>query len=135
MEVRREAHEKNHNGMGDQPSQIKPLGTEVVSQGAPEGRRDGCDDTRGTQDRADPEKGFFERIGADIEDIERQEDIEEIERAGCPELGERDEDEISMTGLLRNHLCSRFTKILNRSIVDERTRGVKEGLPFFCESG
>jgi hypothetical protein len=40
-----------------------------------------------------------------------------------------------MTGLLRNHLCSRFTEILNRSIVDERTRGVKDGLPFFCESG
>jgi len=135
MEVRSKAHEKNHNRMGYQPSKIKHLGTEVVSQGTPEGRRDGCDDTRGTQYGADPEKGFFERIGADIEDIERQKDIEEIERGGCSELGERDEDQISMTGLLSNHLCSRFTKILNRQIVDERTRGVKDGLPFSCESG
>jgi hypothetical protein len=114
VEVRRKAHEKNHNGMGDQPSKIKHFGTEVVSQGTPEGRCDGCDDTRGTQYGADPEKGFFKRIRADIEDIERQEDIEEIERGGCPELGERDEDQISMTGLLRNHHCSRFTKNLNR---------------------
>jgi hypothetical protein len=114
MEVRRKAHEKNHNGMGDQPSKIKHFGTEVVSQGTPEGRRDGCDDARGTQYGADPEKGFFERIGADIEDIERQKDIEEIERGGCSELGERDEDQISMTALLSNHLCSRPTRILNR---------------------
>jgi hypothetical protein len=100
--------------MGDQSSKIKHFGTEVVSQGTPEGRRDGCDDTRGTQYGADPKKGFFERIGADIEDIERQKDIKEIERGGCSELGERDEDQISMTGLLRIHLCSIFEKILNR---------------------
>jgi len=92
VEVRRKAHEKNHNGMGDQPPKIEDLGTEVVSQGTPEGRRDGCDDTRGTQYGADPEKSFFKRIGTDIEDIERQKDIEEIERGGCSELGERDED-------------------------------------------
>jgi hypothetical protein len=114
MEVRRKAHEKNHNGMDYQPSKIKHLGTEVVSHGTPEGRRDGCDDTRGTQYGADPEKSFFERIGADIEDIERQKDIEEIEGGSCSELGERDENQISTTGLLGNHLCSRFMKILNR---------------------
>jgi hypothetical protein len=97
--------------MGDQPSQIKPLGTEVVSQGAPEGGRGSGDDTRGAQYGADPEKGFFERIGADMEDIKRQKDVEEIERGSCPELGKADENQISTTGLLRNHLCSRFTKI------------------------
>jgi hypothetical protein len=84
-----------------------------VSQGTPEGRCNGCDDTRGTQYGADPEKGFFERIRADIEDIERQKDIEKIERRGCSELGEGDEDQIPTTGLLSDHLCSRFTKTLN----------------------
>ena len=113
MEVRRKAHEKNHNRMGDQASKIKRFGTEVVSHGTPEGRRDGCDHTRGTQDGADPEKGFFERIGTDIEDIERQKDVEEIERGGCSELRKRDEDQVPTTGLLSNHLCSRFMKILN----------------------
>jgi hypothetical protein len=114
MEVRRKAHKKNHNGMGDQASKIKSLGTEMVREGTPEGGREGRDDPRGTQYGADPEKGFFERIGADMEDIERQKDIEEIERGGCSELGEGDEEQISTTGLLRNHLCSRFTKVLNR---------------------
>jgi hypothetical protein len=99
MEARRKAHEKNHNGMGYQPSKIKRPGREVVSQGTPKGRRDGCDDTRGTQYGADPEKSFFERIRTDIEDIERQKDIEEIERGSCSELGKGDEDQISMTGL------------------------------------
>jgi hypothetical protein len=100
--------------MGYQPSKIKRLGTKVVSQGTPEGGRDGCDDTRGTQYGADPEKGFFERIGTDIEDIKRQKDVEEIERGGCPELGKRDEDQVPTTGLLSDHLCSKFTKILNQ---------------------
>jgi hypothetical protein len=99
--------------MGDQASKIKRFGTEVVSHGTPEGRRDGCDHTRGTQDGANPKKRFFERVGDDIEDVERQKDIEEIERGGRPELGERDEDQIPTAGLLRDHLCSRFTKILN----------------------
>src|SRR5512136_1620397 len=113
MEVRRKAHEKNHNGMGDQASKIKRFGTEVVRHGTPEDGRDGCDDTRGTQYGTNPEKGFFERIGADIEDVEGQEDIDEIERGGCSKLGERDEDQVPPTGLLRDHLCSRFAKILN----------------------
>lgn len=91
METRRKAHEKNHNRMCDQSSKIKRLGTKAVGQGTPVGRRDGCDDTRGTQDGADPEKGFFERVRSDIENIERQKDVEEIERGSCSELGEGDE--------------------------------------------
>jgi len=39
--------------------------------------------------------------------------MEEIERGGCSELGERDEDQVPTTGLLSDHFCSRFRKILN----------------------
>lgn len=120
--------------MGHQPSKIKCLGTEVVSQGTPKGGRDGCDDTRGTQNGADPEKGFFERMGADTEDIERQKNVQKIERGGCSELRERDEDQVPTTGLLSDHLCSRLAKILNHSIVEERIKGVKDELPFSDES-
>jgi hypothetical protein len=49
-----------------------------------------------------------------MEDIEGEEDIDKIEGEGSSKLGEGDEDQISMIGLLSNHLCSRFTKILNR---------------------
>jgi hypothetical protein len=49
-----------------------------------------------------------------MEDIEGKEDIDKIEGEGSSELGERDEDQISMTALLSNHLCSRSNKILNR---------------------
>ena len=130
MEVRSEAHEKNRNGMGYQPSKIKRLGREVVSQGTPKGRRKGRDDTSGTLYGADPQKGFLERIGADIEDIERQKDIEEIERGSCSELGEGDENQISITGLLSNHFYSRFKKILNHLIVDDPQR--VERPAFYC---
>jgi len=114
--------------MGDQSPEIEGLGAEVVRQRTPEGRREGCDNARGPQDGADPEKRFFERIGADIQDVERQKDIDEIERGGCPELRKRDENQISVARVLEAHLYSTPTKIWNSSIVEEQMGGVK-GVP------
>jgi hypothetical protein len=129
MKVMDEPHQAEQNGMSKKGSKIEELGTIMVREGSPKGRSQGCDDTGGAENGTDPEEGLLERIRADMEDIEGKEDIDKIEGESSSKLGERDEDQISMTALLKNHLGSSSTmKILNRSIVDERKRAVKDGL-------
>ena len=86
----------------------------MVCKRSPKGRGEGCYDPGGAENGTHPEEGLLIRIRADMEDIEGEEDIDKIEGEGSSKLGERDEDQIAMIGLLSNHLCSRFTKILNR---------------------
>jgi hypothetical protein len=82
----------------------------MVCKRSPKGRGEGCDNTGGAENGTHPEEGLLERIRADIEDIEGEEDIDKIEGEGSSELGEGDEDQISMTDLLNNHLCPRPAK-------------------------
>jgi hypothetical protein len=82
MKVCGKTHEKKHDRVYNKGSEIEQLGTETVSEGSPEGRGESGDETRGAYDGADPEKGFRERIRADIENIEGQKDINEIEGKG-----------------------------------------------------
>jgi hypothetical protein len=82
----------------------------MVCQRSPKGRGEGCNNTGGAENGTHPEKGLLERIRADMEDIEGEKDIDKIEGEGSSELREGDEDQISMTGLLNNHLYPRCAK-------------------------
>jgi len=82
MEICGKTHEKEHDGMYNEGSEVEQLWAEMVSEGTPERRGDCGNEAGGAYDDADPKKGLRKGVRADVENIEGKKDIDKIKGKG-----------------------------------------------------